>query len=173
MTTRVAVVVSCRTPRGRAWQAHVRGRARQVVRILGLDGRELSVSLVGDDEMHALNRQYRGRDRPTDVLAFALDDESTAKPQPPRHDAGRDSGDFPPASLLGDVVISIDTAAEQARARRQSVERTLDELLVHGVLHLIGYDHEISPAEARRMFKKAREVEAALVSPRRAGRAQR
>ena len=157
-----SVVVSCRTARGRAWQTHVRTRARRVVGILGLGDRELSVALVGDEEMHGLNRQYRGRDRPTDVLAFALDE-----------DASGDRASPPPSpALLGDVVISIDTAVAQAQARRQAVERTLDELLIHGVLHLIGYDHEISPAEARRMFRKAREVDAALgdAGPRRTSR---
>lgn len=126
------------------------------MRVLDLAGRELSVSLVGDDEMHALNLQYRRRDRPTDVLAFALDDDHAAV------DGAAFPGKLPAASLLGDVVISIDTAAEQARQRSKSVEDTLDELLVHGVLHLIGYDHERSPAEARRMFRKARQVERAL-----------
>ncbi len=158
--------------------------------MLALRGRELSVSIVGDDEMRALNRHYRRRDRPTDVLAFALDDDAPGTRRPPAavraagrasaggrgagdgravvRDAGdgralmRDAGDSPAASLLGDVVISIDTAEAQARERRRTVAVTLDELLVHGVLHLIGYDHEISPAEARRMFRKAREVERAL-----------
>jgi len=167
--------------------------------ILGLDARELSVALVGDEEMRVLNRQYRGRDQATDVLAFALDDvapraheeyEAAGAVVPaddahrtssrggrsaqraPRHDArrpraGRGIGGLSSSSLLGDVVISVDTAIVQARERRRSVEQTLDELLVHGVLHLIGYDHEISAAEARRMFGKAREVEAALgKSPR-------
>ncbi len=64
--------------------------------------------------------------------------------------------------MNGDVVISLDTAALAARQRRRPLAAVLDELLVHGVLHLLGYDHEISPAEERRMARRAREVRAAI-----------
>ncbi|HTT77537.1 MAG TPA: rRNA maturation RNase YbeY [Candidatus Binataceae bacterium] len=64
--------------------------------------------------------------------------------------------------LLGDVVISLDTASRQALALGQSLRERLRTLLIHGVLHLIGYDHERSPAEARRMFARERELAAAL-----------
>jgi rRNA maturation RNase YbeY len=63
---------------------------------------------------------------------------------------------------LGDVVISIDTAALAASEQRRPLAATLDDLLIHGVLHLLGYDHEISPAEERRMARKARAVRAAI-----------
>ena len=122
------VIVACRTPRARRWQAHVRSRARRVLRLLDLGDRELSVALVDDEEIHALNRDYRHRDRPTDVLAFAFDESEDGSRTP------RDSR-LPTAALLGDVVISIDTAADQAHDRGRTVFDTLDELLVHGVLH--------------------------------------
>lgn len=108
-------------------------------------GAELSVALVGDDEMRRLNRDYRQIDRPTDVLAFPMD---AAGPEP----------------MLGDVVISLDTAARQAAERGHSTAHEVRLLLVHGFLHLLGYDHERSAAEARRMFRVQRSLVAALAA---------
>jgi probable rRNA maturation factor len=90
-----------------------------------------------------LNRQYRGKDKPTDVLSFPLADEW----QP---------------CLLGDVVISVETATRQARRRGHSLREELQTLLIHGILHLLGYDHEISRSEAIRMHRKEREVKTIL-----------
>ena len=92
-----------------------------------------------DPTIHTLNRRYRGKDRPTDVLSFPLADEI----QP---------------SLLGDVVISVETAACQAQRRGHSFREELQVLLIHGILHLLGYDHEISRSEAIRMRRKEQEV---------------
>jgi len=118
----------------------IRAEAERLLCILGIDS-ELSVALIGDDEMQSLNARFRGKDRPTDVLAFPMEAQG------------------PPVSrLLGDVVISIDTAARQAAERNVEITDEIRVLLVHGVLHLIGYDHERSPAEARRMFAKQRQV---------------
>ncbi|MGB4442589.1 MAG: rRNA maturation RNase YbeY [Coriobacteriia bacterium] len=89
---------------------------------------ELSVALVGDDEMAHLNEQYRDIEGPTDVLSFGCDDPC---PTP---------GDEP--ITLGDVVIAPEVAERQAAELGHSVEHELDVLLVHGVLHLLGYDHE-------------------------------
>ena len=131
---------------------------------------ELSLSIVGDDEMRTLNRAYRGRDRPTDVLAFPLH-EHAPRGIPCRREAparrGLAMGVGPRSEsadllLLGDVVISIEAAAAQARALRRALAERLDALLVHGVLHLVGYDHEISAAETRRMARRTREMRAAL-----------
>jgi rRNA maturation RNase YbeY len=102
---------------------------------------ELSVALVSDGEMHALNLRYRRVDRPTDVLAFALREGTGVQLHP---------------ALLGDVIISLDTAVRQAAARGAPAWDEVRMLLAHGILHLIGYDHERSPAEARRMFAKQR-----------------
>jgi rRNA maturation RNase YbeY len=114
--------------------------------MLGLGASELSVSLVGDDEIRDLNRRYRQRDRPTDVLAFALRE-----------------GAYPSVgNALGDVVISLDTARRQAGLRGGDLVDEVDRLLVHGILHLAGYDHEISPREERRMRRKECEVRARL-----------
>lgn len=98
---------------------------------------EVSVDLIGDRRMRRLNRCYRGIDSTTDVLAF------------PMREAGG-----PPSPLLGDVVISVPRAARQAAEREHSLDHELATLLIHGVLHLLGFDHERSEYEARRMRRK-------------------
>jgi probable rRNA maturation factor len=138
--------------------ARVKRVARRALEMLDAAGDELSIALVDDDAIRSLNRDYRGKDRPTDVLAFAqLEGETAAK--------------APSAAprLLGDVVISVPTAARQAANRHRRLELELTTLAIHGILHLLGYDHERSPADARRMFKKAREIEQSIdTEPRRA-----
>ena len=104
---------------------------------------ELSLAFVTDQTIHELNRQYRHKDRPTDVLSFPLADERCP-------------------TLLGDVVISIDTARRQARQRKRAFADELRALLIHGILHLLGYDHEVSEGEAVRMRRKERELKAVL-----------
>jgi len=156
----MAVTVSCRADAARAWTAYVRGRGAEVLRILGLRRHELSLSLVDDQAIRVLNAAYRRRDRPTDVLAFALTEDAA-----PGLPVAVGSARRP--VVLGDVVISIDTAAAQARASRRSLDVRLDALLIHGILHLVGYDHERSPAEERRMRAKERAVRAALPAWRR------
>lgn len=141
--------------------ALLRRVARTSLVHLGEGTSELSVALVGEEEIHALNRDYRGKDRPTDVLAFSLR-EGDGEPAP----VGE-------AAPLGDVVISLPTAERQARERGHGVERELAELLVHGILHLLGWDHERSRADARKMSAKAREVVAAVVHGGTVGRDQR
>jgi len=127
--------------------AAVRRRAARLLRLLGEERSELTISLVGDSEMQRLNAAYRGKDRPTDVLAFAM------------REGKRAAGD---ELVLGDVIISLDTAARQAESRGHSVDEEVTMLLIHGVLHLLGYDHERSPDEARRMKRKERALRAAL-----------
>jgi probable rRNA maturation factor len=136
----VTVTSRRRLPGVRA--ADVRRDATRLLDILDLDA-ELSVVLVDDAEIHRLNAKYRRVDEPTDVLAFALREG--------------DGGALHP-DVLGDVVISVDTAARQAVARNASIADEVRHLLTHGVLHLLGYDHERSPIEARRMFRKQRDL---------------
>jgi probable rRNA maturation factor len=108
---------------------------------------EVSVSFVSDEEIHTLNRDYRGVDRPTDVLSFAL----------------REGDDVPSVAetdgleLLGDIVISVPRAVAQAAEYHHSVEREIGFLLVHGFLHLIGYDHQDEASE-REMFQLQEDV---------------
>jgi rRNA maturation RNase YbeY len=114
--------------------------ARRLLRRLDLGETELSILLVNDREMRGLNRRYRGIDRATDVLAFAQQEGAGGTPH----------------GLLGDVVISVDTARRQARDAGSSLGAEADRLLIHGLLHLLGYDHERSAAEARRMQRRER-----------------
>ena len=127
----------CRVP---ALAARLRRHARRLLARLRLERAELSLLLVSDRRMHALNRRWRRRDRTTDVLAFAQ----------------REGPGGAPDGLLGDVVISVDTTRRQAAERGASLGREGDRLLVHGLLHLLGYDHERSAAEARRMARRER-----------------
>ena len=99
---------------------------------------ELSIVLTDDSAIWELNRQYRGVDRPTDVLSFSQRE-------------GEDPGMIP--EVLGDVVISLDRVHEQAREYGHSFERELGFLVVHGILHLLGWDHEMPDDEARMMAK--------------------
>lgn len=131
--------------------ARVARSARRLLRALRLEHAELSVVLCSDAVIHALNRDWRGKDRPTDVLSFAQGEGEGARP----------------SGLLGDVVISVDTAQRQADERHATLGREIDRLLVHGLLHLLGYDHEVSPAEARRMQRRERALDRLLVPPRR------
>lgn len=123
----------------------VHALATRMLAALSLENAELSVHLVDDPGITTLNRDYRGLDRPTDVLAFTLDGAE-----------GEDRADAPPRQL-GDVVISLDTAARQARAGRRSLRREVAWLLAHGLLHLVGYDHR-TRAQKRRMDARARSL---------------
>jgi probable rRNA maturation factor len=101
---------------------------------LACDDAELSILITDDREIQALNREWLGRDRPTDVIAWSQR-EGTPMPTP----------------LLGDVVISIETAARQANERGLTLDQELDRLLAHGILHLLGHDHVRGGAQAKRM----------------------
>jgi probable rRNA maturation factor len=127
--------------------------------LLSLDNCELSLVLTGDSPIRELNRAFRGKDRSTDVLSFPqLDDCAAVRPE---YAAAHHETE--PAAL-GDVVISVDTALRQAEWLGVSPESRLRTLLIHGVLHLLGYDHEKSRADARRMFAQERDLAAALAS---------
>jgi probable rRNA maturation factor len=138
----VAVTVAVRGVRAAGLATSLGRSARRLLAGLGLDGAELSVLLVADGEMRRLNRDWRGKDRPTDVLSFAQGEGAGAAPD----------------GLLGDVVISVDTARRQAHTGRRPLGREAERLLVHGLLHLLGYDHERSAREAARMKRKEREL---------------
>lgn len=119
----------------------LKSRLEQVLENLDCQDKELSVLVVNDARMRKLNHQYRGIDRTTDVLSF------------PQDDGEDDEFDSP---LLGDVVVSAETARNQAREHKLSFEEELILLLIHGILHLLGYDHERSAKEERQMRRKTR-----------------
>jgi probable rRNA maturation factor len=120
--------------------------AALVLAAVGEASSELSVDLVGDGRMRRLNREYRKKDRTTDVLAFPM--REALAPGVSRVTSG----------TLGDVVISIPTARRQAKEGGRSLDEELAWLLVHGVLHLCGYDHERSEREARRMQRREQQI---------------
>jgi probable rRNA maturation factor len=112
---------------------------------------ELSIALVDDQEMQRLNRAYRGIDRNTDVLSFAQ--QENVDPQVIQPHAADTS--FP--LLLGDVILSVETTQKQAEEHGHAFERELDFLLIHGILHLRGYDHQID-ADAQVMERLEQEL---------------
>jgi probable rRNA maturation factor len=109
-------------------------RARAMLAELQMDDAELSILLTGDDQIRKLNRIYRKKNRPTDVLAFAQREGEHGER------AGR---------LLGDVVVSIPTTRRQAEAAGRPLGDELTMLLAHGLLHLLGWDHDTTPKDRR------------------------
>ena len=131
---------------GRIDRLRLRKRAVRLLREVGRPKAELSIALVDDAEIAELNARYRGVEGATDVLSFSLLEGAHAERR----------GD-----LLGDVVVSLDTAAVQARRGRRSLDDEVLRLLIHGTLHLLGHDHERDD-EARRMRAEERRVWKAL-----------
>jgi rRNA maturation RNase YbeY len=120
----------------------LRARARRLLGAVGENRSELSIALVDDARMCALNTEWRGKRRTTDVLAFPL-----------REGEGADHC----RGLLGDVVIGVETARRRARSRHRAPDDELARLLVHGVLHLLGVDH-VRGSEARAMRAEERRL---------------
>ena len=112
----------------------------------------LSISLVDDREIQELNREHRGKDKPTDVLSFPLY-EGSGDPEP-----------HTPERLLGDVVISVDTARRQAAEYDAPLQNEVYRLLIHGILHVLGHDHE-QPEERAAMEAEERRLAAAIDMP--------
>ena len=108
--------------------------ARAVLDLVNESKAELSLALIGDREMRKLSGMYRHKDYPTDVLSFPAESNLPVEPR-----------------LLGDVIISVDKAASQAKERGRTLDQEMATLLVHGIVHLLGYDHERSPKDARVM----------------------
>ena len=135
------VIVGMRLRRRRLSLEHLTKLAGRILQSVGEPEALLSLEIVGDVRMRRLNRLFRQRDTTTDVLAFATRE-----------------GPGPPSALLGDVVISLPQALRQSRRHQRGVDFELVVLLIHGILHLCGYDHERSEQEARRMSRRERAV---------------
>ena len=142
-------VLSSRLRRRRLHLPRLQSLAERILLVAGAARAELSLLLVGDRSMRRLNRLYRRKDRTTDVLAFPM---RHARPRLTPH-ASRFT-----SSLLGDVVISLPQAARQAARAGHALEREITVLVIHGLLHLLGYDHERSAREARRMQRREQAV---------------
>ncbi|MCC7076025.1 MAG: rRNA maturation RNase YbeY [Acidimicrobiia bacterium] len=110
---------------------------------------ELSIMTVDRETMAGLNRRFMGRDMPTDVLAFPIEDDARGR-------AAQEEGEELPL-LLGDVVVCPDVAFENVSGDTADFETELDLLVVHGVLHLLGYDH-VQDSDAERMESREREL---------------
>jgi len=122
--------------------------AQRILSVSGCPEAELSILLVDDGQIHEINRDYLDHDYPTNVISFAMREGEGADVQP---------------DLLGDVVISVETALRDAQEAGASFEGELYFLLLHGVLHLLGFDHERgSEEDARCMEEREQEVFALL-----------
>jgi probable rRNA maturation factor len=121
---------------------------KKILSVLGCEDAEISIVIVDDEEITRLNRLYFQRQGPTNVISFPMQGGKTEEIQP---------------QILGDVVISADTARRQASAAGIETEEEILFLLVHGVLHLVGYDHEGPAAERREMEAKEVEIFGQLV----------
>ncbi|MGH7330331.1 MAG: rRNA maturation RNase YbeY [Polyangiaceae bacterium] len=119
----------------------MRKTAQRLLDAVGKPKSVLSISLVGDAAIRKLNREYRNVDRPTDVLSFPLDER-----------------------VLGDVIISVQTARRQAKDYDAPLQREIERLLIHGVLHLLGHDHHRKD-ERKRMIREERRLADAIGMP--------
>lgn len=117
----------------------LRWRAVVMLRALGISGAELSILLCDDETIRQLNRRFRKQNRATDVLAFPMGESGAPVPR------------SSPREVLGDVVISVPTATRQARRRGRPIVSEVTFLLAHGLLHLLGYDHQTRDEERRMM----------------------
>ncbi|MDR2073952.1 MAG: rRNA maturation RNase YbeY [Oscillospiraceae bacterium] len=126
----------------------VRRACNAVLRMENFKGSaELSVTIVDNGYMTGLYRQYFGRDTTTDVIAFPMGENDN-------YDVNKETG----AKILGDIVVSIEKAAEQASLYGRSLQMEVVSLVVHGALHLLGYDHELSSIEQARMREREMQV---------------
>ena len=118
-------------------------KAETILNALECRDGELSILIVDDPEIAGLNKRYLSRSGPTNVIAFPMQQGPFGQITP---------------NLLGDVVISIDTAAREAQEAGISVESRIDQLLIHGILHLLGFDHEKTSEQAKAMRIKEEEL---------------
>ncbi len=138
--------------------------SQRIIEYLSLHEFEINLLLCDDQEIRELNRDWRGKDQPTDVLSFPMEDFSSPLPlgEPQKleelwSELYPSDSDLPPEKTLGDIAISMDTCRRQAEERSLSELEELLRLFVHGLLHLCGYDH-LEEEERKLMSAKEREV---------------
>lgn len=117
------------------------------------DNTEMSVTFMNNDAIQTYNREYRGKDKPTDVISFAIEEDGDDSPvlADPEMDAEI-------AKNIGDILVSVDIIESQAEYLGHSFERELGFLVVHGFLHLNGYDHMLGDKEEKEMFDLQRKI---------------
>jgi len=140
---KMGILIDDRQKRHKISKIKLQKKAQAILNALGSHEGELSILLVDDSEIKTLNKDYLNRSGPTNVIAFPMKE-----------------GDFLDINpqLLGDVVISMETAGREALQSGISTEERFAQLLVHGILHLFGFDHEKSEQDARKMEKKSDEL---------------
>jgi probable rRNA maturation factor len=143
----MAVYLKNATRKGGLDPRKLRATAQSLLEALEEGESSLSLSFVGDEAIRELNRAYRGIDKPTDVLSFSLVEDSAALDESER--------------LLGDIVISLDTARRQAAEYDATLDREVARLLIHGLLHLLGHDHH-EPGERATMEREERRLARAI-----------
>ncbi|MFZ0482757.1 MAG: rRNA maturation RNase YbeY [Desulfobacterales bacterium] len=121
----------------------IQQKTTDILNALDCDDAELSILIVDDSQIEILNKKYLRRYGPTNVIAFPMRTDRFSNINP---------------ELLGDVVISIETAEREGKRIGISMEERFTQLLVHGILHLLGYDHETSEQDADKMEKKSEEI---------------
>jgi len=145
----MSVEIVSRAPGRKLGLPRIKQAAKRILASLKQNRTELSIALVTNREIAKLNRTYRKKSKPTDVLSFPADELPGAR-----------------TKLLGDVVISVERAAEQAKAGGWTLNGEIDRLLIHGILHLLGYDHERSRKEAETMRALEKKISRALCGKR-------
>ncbi|MEN6622649.1 MAG: rRNA maturation RNase YbeY [Smithella sp.] len=116
----------------------IRSIILNLLKLLNCTDKEVSLSFVNDEAIQQLNRQYRGKDKPTDVLSFSLQEGEFGYINP---------------DILGDIVISVDTAMADALKNDLSFEQEINFLIIHGLLHLLGYEHEKTTKEEKKKMQ--------------------
>jgi probable rRNA maturation factor len=140
----VKILIENRQRRHRIALQNLKKAAEMILSVLGYQDNELSISITGDSAIRRINREYLGKDRPTNVISFSMQE-----------------GDFGEVNphILGDVIISADTAQREADEAGITFDSRLVFLLLHGILHLAGYDHERSgEQEARKMEETEQKI---------------
>ncbi|MBW2192693.1 MAG: rRNA maturation RNase YbeY [Deltaproteobacteria bacterium] len=139
----MAVLIDDRQSKLKAIPKEIQKKAQAILNALGCPDGELSILIADDSQIAILNKKYLNRSGPTNVIAFPMQEGefSTMTPQ-----------------LLGDVVISIETAEREGQMAGIQTEERFTQLLIHGILHLFGYDHEKDERESLRMDRKSNEL---------------
>ena len=137
------ILIEDRQNRYRIAQKRIKKKAKTILNALESPDGELSILIVDDPEIAKLNKTYLGRSGPTNVIAFPMQEGAFGEINP---------------NLLGDVVISLDTAAREAREDCIPVELRFDQLLIHGILHLFGFDHEKTSEQTEEMTIKEEQL---------------
>ena len=137
------VLIDNRQNKYKISQKNLKEKTKAILDALDCPEGELSILLLDDPQIAVLNKTYLKREGPTNVIAFPMREGEFGEVTP---------------NLLGDVVISLETAAKESKTAGIPMEERLLELTIHGILHLFGYDHEKSEKEARRMEQKSRQL---------------